>query len=718
MSKNIEPINDALLELLSVLEPEQAQALSRPTETQTALFEAARLVGKALGVEIKSPQNRPEKDSPLEFLEAVAEASQCRLRFETLSGNWWEEDCGPLLAFQGEGGNSGALIRKKNHYYWHDPLKGTPELVTSLLAETFSPSTLRFYRSFPALKLSWKDIFKFVLPDILFDIKRIFLLQIILGLFALFIPIATGAIFDHIIPNADTGGLLQFMIILLVTTSLSSFYGLGQFFHLVRSRFIANIAVESAVWDRLLKLPLSFFRQFTAGDLAYRARGVDILQEHISSAMLTSLLSGAFSIFSLLLMLYYDWILTLYATALAILALFITLGFAIIQLKYQRPLLEMEGKILGLLFQLLSNISKLRVANSEKSAFARWAKQFSEKNILFLKVQMNILWFGVFYPLFMVLSTAIIYFIAAQRGDQLSFGSFLAFNAAFGQFLAALFSMGDVIIKSLLVIPVYERAKPILNTLPEIEIEGNDPGILKGEIVCRHLSFRYQSDTSNILDDISLNIKPGSLISLIGPSGAGKSTLFRLLLQFEAPNAGQIYYDGHDVSTLNVRLLRKQIGSVLQNTLIFPGSIYENITALSPDLTLEDAWQAASLMQIADEIKEMPMGMQTLISEGGRNISVGQRQRILLARAIVHKPRILFLDEATSALDQTTQAKVIKSLEELNITRVMASHRLSTFKKADCIYVFREGKIVQEGSFETLIQETGLFTELVKWQLV
>ncbi|HQZ87169.1 MAG TPA: NHLP bacteriocin export ABC transporter permease/ATPase subunit [Gammaproteobacteria bacterium] len=725
-SGQLEVMDESLIELLSIFEPEKTEDLihiqsqnNNGLNREDALFSACSKVAQVLGISLVKPNFfLKETDKPERFLEKIAEASQCRIRLMTLTDYWWQKDAGPLIGFRKPNDVPGAFIRKREKYFFIDAIHQTQTLVTLDLANTFSTTVYRFYKTLPDTPLNWHHLLQFSFWNLKKDFQKIIVLQLFSSLLALLLPIITGMIFETIIPNADVGNLRQIMYLLMITTIVSSGFGLAEALYLIRVRFNANIAIAAAIWDRILRLPLSFFRQFSAGDLANRASGIDTLQQFINSSMLTTIISGTFSILSLFLMFYYDVWLALAATGLAIIAVIISLVFNVTQLKYQRPLLALEGKISGILFQLLTNLHKIRIANHENEAFALWSKTFSQKNKLFLKTQINIIAYGVFYPLFIVFSTAILYTLVVARGKDLSFGDFIAFSVAFGQFFSALLSMAAVVNRAMMIVPLYERVKPILQTIPEIENYGIDPGSLKGKISIQNVNFKYAEDLPLILENISIEVPAGSFIALIGPTGSGKSTLFRLLLGFEESKKNTLFYDGHDISTLNKKALRKQIGVVSHMSMIIPGSIYENITSLAPNLTLEDAEHAAQQMGILEEISAMPMGMHTWVSEGAKNISVGQRQRIILARAIIHKPKILLLDEATSALDNITQALILTHLAQLKMTRIVIAHRLSTVKNADCIYVLEKGKIVETGTYTHLMKKPGLFEKLVKRQIL
>ncbi len=298
---------------------------------------------------------------------------------------------------------------------------------------------------------------------------------------------------------------------------------------------------------------------------------------------------------------------------------------------------------------------------------------------------------------------------------KFSTGTFLAFNAAFGTFISGTTSLSRTVVDILEVLPLWERAQPILQAIPEVDGSKSDPGRLSGRVEIKNVVFRYRNDGPLTVDDVSLRAEPGEFIALVGPSGSGKSTLFRLLLGFDTPESGSIHYDGQELAGLDVNAVRRQLGVVLQGSRLMSASIFENISS-NAVLTMDEAWEAAKMAGLADDITAMPMGMHTVVSEGGTNLSGGQRQRLLIARSLALRPRILLFDEATSALDNKTQAIVSESLEKLNVTRIVVAHRLSTIRNADRIYVLQNGRLVQEGNFNQLAHKEGLFSQLIQRQ--
>ncbi|MFV2065572.1 MAG: NHLP bacteriocin export ABC transporter permease/ATPase subunit, partial [Pirellulales bacterium] len=479
-----------------------------------------------------------------------------------------------------------------------------------------------------------------------------------------------------------------------------------------------DLSVEAAVWDRLLNIPASFFRRYTAGDLAMRAMGISYIRQSLTQSASSSLLTFFASIIYFGLLFYFDSRLALWAVGLFLLIVGATCLSVIFQLPYEREQQHHRGRVWGIVLQLFTGISRLRVAGAEERALAYWARHYSQQTRATIRSQLVANNLGAFIATLPILAPlAIFASISLFPSKTLSVPLFMAFYAAFTVIIMSAITMSRTISSLLDVIPLFERAKPILEATPEFDRGKRNPGQLSGEIEVSHVSFRYHEDGPLILDDVSLQIRPGEYVAFVGPSGAGKSTVLRLLLGFETPIAGSIYYDREDLANVDQLAVRRQIGVVLQDGKLMPGDILSNITGSAP-LTLEDAWEAARLSGLDEDIQQMPMGMYTFLSDGESTLSGGQRQRLMIARAIVKKPNLLFFDEATSALDNVTQAKVSQSLDNLKATRVVIAHRLSTVINADRIIVIDKGQLVQQGSYDELVEQKGLFSDLVKRQLL
>ena len=716
-------LRGAYARLASVLEP-QVRDGAALEETTDPLLAVCRMVGQAQGIVIRS---RPESGARQgDLLTRICEASRVRARRVILREDWWRRDNGPLVGFRTVEGDPKAkdpvalLPTSSKSYELIDPVARTRTPVDAAMAETLSGDGFMFYPPLPERPVRKSDLLAMALRDRKDDLGTILLMGLCGGLLALLVPILTGQVFGNVIPSADRGQLAQIALALIVASLASAAFQVTRSIAVLRLGGKLDGTVQSAVWDRLLSLPVSFFRRYTVGDLASRSMGIDAIRDMLTGNVLTSMLAAVFSLFSFALLFYYSWRLALLGTALVAVLAGVTALLTWLQLRHQRDLLAKQGKMASLVFGLINGISKLRVAGAEARAYARWAEGFAEQRRRALAAQRVAIAQAAFNPVYALATTMAIFAVAgfSSEGPEpaMPLGEFLAFNAAFGQFLTAVLTMIGVLSSVLTMVPIYERLSPVLETVPEVDESKAEPGELAGEIEFSHVSFRYQQDGPLILDDVSFRAKPGEFIALVGPSGAGKSTCLRMILGFEKPSSGSIYYDGQDVASLAVRSVRRQIGVVLQTGRPMAGSIISNILG-SSNLGIDAAWEAARLAGLEDDIKAMPMGMHTVISEGAETFSGGQKQRMLIARALVNRPRIILFDEATSALDNRTQDIVSRSLERLKSTRIVIAHRLSTIQNADRIYVMEGGRVVEEGRYDELIQLGGTFARLAERQI-
>jgi NHLM bacteriocin system ABC transporter ATP-binding protein len=713
-------MENALVRLSSTLVAEPAAELVEIAgEVQYPLLTACQLIGHRLNLDIQTYPGMRKERSQKNMLMNIAKASRFRVREVALRGEWWRTDCGPLLGFFEESKRPVALLPTSSRSFeLVDAVERTRTPVTPQVDARLSPFAYTFYRPFPNRALTAWDLMKFGLQEVRRDLFTVLLLSAAVGLLGLLPPLATDAIFNTIVPGGERGLLLQVGVSLFLIALAAGMFQITRSFAMLRVQNKMDASMQAAIWDRILSLPAPFFREYTSGDLGGRAMGITEIRRFLSGYIMTTILTSLSSVFSLALLFVYSVRLALVALLLVAIAVLATVVTGYFQVRYQRELSNAQGQVSGKVLQLITGVSKFRAAGAERRAFAIWSEGFSDQRGLTYKARSvgnGLLVFNAAYPA--LASMAIFAVVAPTSRSELSVGSFLAFNLAFTQFLVAWLAFSSVMVSIFMIIPIFERTKPILDALPEVDEYKADPGELTGGIEVSHVSFRYKSDGPLILKDVSVRIRPGEFVALVGPSGSGKSTLMRLLLGFETPESGGVYYDGQDLFGLDLRAVRQQIGVVLQSAKVMSGEIYDNIVGSSPYLTLDDAWEAARMAGLDEDIRAMPMGMNTVVSEGGGNLSGGQRQRLLIARAIVNKPRVLFFDEATSALDNETQEIVSRSLEGLQVTRIVIAHRLSTIINADRIYVFDSGQIVQAGTYEGLINRPGPFSELAKRQL-
>lgn len=682
------------------------------------LLDACRLVGQAMNIEIVSPpySNTVEGQSRLND---IAQASRIRIREVALFGEWYKKDSGPILGFMAEDDRPVALIpASPDKYILHDFASGVKQKVSQETASKIKRFGVAFYRPFDNKKISlWDLIFSGGKACWKRDLVMVALMGVMGGLMGTAIPLATGIVFNNIIPEGEKGQLVQMAFILGASSLAALLFQFTRALAMLRIEGKMDGSIQAAVWDRLLSLPVPFYKQFSSGQLTMRAMGISQIRMILSGSALNTILSSIFSVFTFVLLFYYDTRLAGVATVLVALAIVVMGSLGYWQVRYQRKMLDVSNNISGIMLQLIGGITKFRVAGAESRVFDQWSKEFAEQRKLSFKKQTLSNWLATFNAVFPVVSSMVIFYNLTSSPGSLSPGQFIAFNAAFVSFMGSMVSFSESLVNINIIIPLYQRAKPILDTLPEYDQTKKNPKPLTGSIEVSHLSFRYKEDGPLILQDLSFQIEEGDYVALVGTSGCGKSTLFRVLLGFEKPETGKVYYNGQDLSKIDVRAVRKQLGVVLQNGKLMPGTILDNIIGANPHLTIDDAWEAARMAGIEEDIKAMPMGMHTIISEGASTISGGQKQRLMIARAIINKPKIIFFDEATSALDNQTQAIVSESLEQLQATRVVIAHRLSTIVNCNKIIVMNQGKIVETGTYEELIKNQGLFAELVRRQI-
>ncbi|MCW8085545.1 NHLP bacteriocin export ABC transporter permease/ATPase subunit [Sabulicella glaciei] len=631
---------------------------------------------------------------------AAAEGFRLRARRVRLEPGWQHRAEEPFLGFLAPDGHPVAL------------LPGTSKPVEADL----EPFGYSFSPMLPDTKLGAQALLRLGLLGGRRELTTILLVSLLAGLLGLATPYATGLLFESIIPASARGELAQILAGLAAAAVGASVFALVRGFALLRLATTVNARLEAAIWDRLLRLPVSFFRGQQAADLAMRADAVNQMREAASGTVVGTALAALFGALNFVLLLHYSWRLALVALGLALVQALVMVAAALLQLRLRRRLLAASGRVRSFALELVEGIAKLRVAAAEDRGFARFALAFVEEARLSLRSRLVSGGVSAFGALWGTLSTGVLIAAVGLGWAQVGIGDFVAFSAAFGQFNSALLSLAGVMPSVLALVPLYERARPILEAVPEDAGLRRDPGTLRGMVELQGITFRYAPSLPSALDQVTLRAAPGETVALVGPSGSGKSTVLRLLLGFEAPEAGAVFMDGRDLAGLDPRAVRRQMGVVLQRGRVLAGSLLENIAGGVP-MSVEEAMAAARAAGLEPDIAAMPMGLHTMLAEGGGTLSGGQRQRLMIARALAHRPRILLLDEATSALDNRTQEVVTRNLEAMGVTTLVVAHRLSTVQRAARIYVMDGGRVVEEGRFEELIEAGGLFARLAVRQL-
>lgn len=633
-----------------------------------------------------------------------------------LTDEWYKHMDSPVLAVL-DNGQITAILPDRWGRLCYELADGRSVKVDKSSAKHIQRDAFCFYPPLPSKELKPGDIMAFLWKSVSKKDKwKLTMAGLLVSLLGVITPAMTQMIFSQIIPSGQM--LLIYSVGgLLAGTALSVFL-----FEAVKRMLINGIqykmelAISSAIFHRMLNLPAEFFKPFSAGELTERAVCLSSICGILCNSILGTGMTALFSVVYIFQIFGIERSLMLPS----VLILSVQLAAAILgmlgQIVYVKKKLYAGAKVQSIVFSLLSGIQKIKVSGSENRAFVQWAKKYREEADasynppLFLKIQ------NVVAPSITIFGNLLVYAVCLANSVQVA--RYVAFNTAFGMVSSSMLALTSAISALSSVRPIFELAEPIMKACPQTGSEKEIVKSVSGNVEINNVTFRYTEDGPKILDNLSLKIKSGQYVAVVGKTGCGKSTLLRLLLGFETPDTGAVYYDGKDVSKLDSKSFHRQIGVVMQNGKLFGGSIYANITVSAPQLTMDEAWEAAGMAGIAEDIRAMPMGMHTVLSEGSGGISGGQKQRLMIARAIAPKPKLLFLDEATSALDNITQKQVSDSLNGMKCTRVVIAHRLSTIRECDRILVLDNGKIIEDGNYEELVSQNGFFAELVRRQQI
>lgn len=665
------------------------------------------------------PQELPPQAKDIhEQLEYQLRPHGIMCRDVTLRDEWYRDGMGIMLGSTVSGDIIVLSPKNMSGYRYRDRRTGQFISVNRKNAKEINPEAICFYRPFPMKSLGIREIIKYLtrVPS-LSDRIVIAVIALLVTLLGMLTPKVTNLLFSSVVVSGEQTLLIASMILLIGVTISSSLFDMIKNILTERVKTKLNISLESAAMMRVLLLPSSFFKQYSAGDLGSRINSLKML----SPLFCGLFFSGGLS--SLLSLIYIGQIFH-YAAPLAVPAIVIiaaiagvTLASTFMQMKVSSQTMQFQVKEQGLVYSMISGVAKIKLAGAEKRIFAKWAESYTKSARLLYSPPAFVKYSTVLTTAVSLIGNIIIYAAAVQ--SNISTADYMAFNASYVMVSGAFTMLSTSALTAANIKPILELAKPILESVPETSDNKKLVPRLSGGIELNHVSFRYTDDMPPVIDNLSLKIRPGQYIAIVGSTGCGKSTLMRLMLGFETPQKGAVYYDGQDLASLDLKSVRKNIGIVMQNGKLFQGDIYSNIVISSPyQLTLDDAWEAARIAGMDEDIRNMPMGMHTLIMEGSGGISGGQRQRIMIARAVASKPRILMFDEATSALDNITQKKVSEALDSLKCTRIVIAHRLSTIRQCDRIIVLDKGKIVEDGTYEELMEAGGFFSELVARQRV
>ena len=697
--------------LVGVLSKDR-RAMTLADSDLAALDQVLASLGARWGARFPEGTKLPGLTDPVITL---AELGGCRARPVALTKGWWRTDIESVIAFRVSTGLPVACIPQADGgYVIFDPSTGVRTPIAQVEDDLDNEG---YALTAPLPKdVSTGSLIRFALAGSKGSTRQLVIGGLLAGVAGLATPLMTTIFYNLVIPQQSFAILWQVAALLVAAAFTIGLLNLAQGWALQRLEGVLQQELEPSIWNRMLRLPQSFFRQFTTGDLANRVDGIDTIRQLISGSILTALVTVIFASVNLVLLFLYDVRLALIALVVIVLMVFTIVALSLRNVRNQRGGFEVLGRMNSFLFQLLGSISKVRASANEPTLMLRWEAIFRQwQDWTYRAGRIRVLTTALTTCFTTLVTLVVIASILNRQPVTINSGTYLGFIAAAGAFTGAVASMAASFGPLTATIPLMDRLRPILEApIPDLE-HTRVPPTITGRISLRGITFRYDVDQAPVFSGLDLDIQPGEFVALTGPSGSGKSTLLKIMLGLEEPEQGSVSYDGVSLETVDGSLLRRQAGVVMQESRVMPGSIISALIS-GTSCTEDDAWAACDLVGIGDAIRAMPMGMRTMLSAGTGQISGGQMQLLVIARALITKPRVIFLDEATSALDDVTQDRVTQALNDMKTTRIAIAHRLSTIQSADRIIVIADGQVIQQGPFAKLAKEEGLFRELMKRQ--
>lgn len=664
----------------------------------------------------QEPPWTPDQSVTYDSLDFILDSAGVLRREVELKGKWWEDAFGAMLVKTQTGEYAALIPRNTAGYRFYSPKNKKWMVLTKEAAQTYTKKALVFYRMFPAGKVTGKKLIKFYKKDITIPRITLFLLFAFLASAMAFVyPEINEMVIESVLPLMNAPILLPIAVVAVATVLLTWLFQILYRLISLQVETIAGTSFVSALMGRLIYLPASFFSKWSAGELGNRLLGASKAIPMMISAALHSVIGLITFGFGLSRIGHYvpQLVPVVYIFVLVMGVFLFWSGYA--QQKYSNKVMRKRSKLSSLVYRLLSGITKIKTSGSEKRAFFQWGSQYAELAEITFNPSPLLLVQGEITLSLSILATIVIYLTASQ--SNIAVAKYMAFFAVWGLVLSALITLSANVMVLFQARSILGLVTPVLEAIPEMQ--GHKVGVepIKNNIDITGLSFRYDEESPWVLQNLDFHVQSGEYVAIVGKSGCGKSTLIRLLLGFEYPAIGTVSYNKQDIKSIDLHALRQHIGCVLQDGALFQGTILQNILICAPDGDADIAWEAARKAGIATDIEQMPMKMHTIVSEQSQNISGGQKQRILIARAIAAKPSILIFDEATSALDNISQKAVTTAIEEMDCTRIVVAHRLSTIRSCKRIVVLDSGTIAEDGSYDELLKNNGIFSELVKRQM-
>ncbi|NGX54906.1 MAG: putative ABC transporter ATP-binding protein [Chlamydiae bacterium] len=654
-----------------------------------------------------------------ESLDAICSKSQIFYRTINLKDKWWEKDHGHFVGtYQGQ---PVALLYKNYHYYIVSPTTQEQIPLDAKNSQELAPQGFMLYP--PASEKA--SIARILAQSILKRKKSDYIYLAIAGLLSAFLgflfPFSNKILFDRIIPNFDYTLFTQIILALIIGITGGALFSFARSFFSLRLNGTIAHELQMNLWDRLIKLPTQFFRRYLTGDLIQRTQIFNQIRRELSQNTLITIFNGIFTLAYLVMMLLYNWQLTLVGLGVIFCTFFISLVVIYFKIHWDGAILASNAQINSFLVQMVNGIDKLRTAAAEKRVFLLWTKEYAENQTLNLKskfLQAIITTLNASTQLILILVVfGVVIWMRSTSPTSISIGDYLAFSAAFFPFSKAVFSILSTFSSLISLFPFWKRIQPIFSSPLESTKEQRHPGILTGQFDMKALYFRYYKQAPFVIQDLTINVEANTFVGIAGPTGCGKSTLARLMIGFETAERGCVCYDEKDMRELDLPEVRKQINVILQQNAIFSGKLYDNIVC-GGEYSDAEIEKAMHLSTFDIDLARFPAQLEMILPCGGGLLSGGERQRLLLTRALLRNPKILILDEALNSLDSPSQRKIVENLQKLPMTKVLITHQLNVLEKLDMIFLMKEGRLVASGTFEELLQREPFFQQLVASQSI
>ena len=649
-------------------------------------------------------------------LDFLLSASGIMYREVILEEGWHKDAMGAMITrLEADGSVITVLPGTIGGYEYTDPRTGKKVRITGREESRIGKEAFCFYRPLPQRQLTLKDLFRYMAGVLNgWDYVSFALAALMITLVGMLMPKLNHILMDQVVSSGSGRLLAAVMSFMLFATAGNIVMTIVKQLLLSKINIKLNLNVQAAVMMRVLSLPASFFKKYSSGELNQYLNYMNSLCNQLVETIFSTGITGVFSLVYLTQIFAYAKSLVVPSLLITISTVVISMAASVMQVSINKESMRLTAKERGMTYALINGVQKIRLSGAENRAFVKWSNLYAQEADLTYNLPAFIKFNKVITATISLVGTIIMYYIAVR--SAVTVADYYSFNSAYAYISSAFSSIASVALTAASIKPSLDSIQPLLEVAPELQENRETVTNITGQIELSHVTFRYTEDGPAILDNLDLNIKARQYVAICGRTGCGKSTLVRLLLGFEKPQKGTIFYDRKDISRLDLHSLRKLIGTVMQDSYLFSGSIFENISISAPTMTMEEAWEVAEMSGLADDIRAMPMGMHTVLQEGKGGISGGQRQRLMIARALAQKPKVLIFDEATSALDNITQKQVSDALDKMRCTRIVIAHRLSTIKHCDRILVLDKGKIVEDGTYEELIALNGYFAELVSRQ--